>query len=155
MSNIKKFTEKELAELLSNPFVKHATHTHVRFTMEFKEAFWKRARAGEKLFSIIKAFGLDPEVLGERRIKGIYAHLNEQVAAGMAFTEERRIKSPENAVLHSKLPSNKEQVVKIRNLEHEVLYLRQELEFVKKIILADEEVKSKCSSKPGRPRNMK
>jgi hypothetical protein len=97
---------------------------------------------------------LKPEVLGERRIKGIYAHLNEQVASGVAFAEEKRPRSPENSVIH-KPASNKEQLVKIRTLEHEVLYLRQELEFVKKIILADEEVKSKCPPKRGRPRNTK
>lgn len=154
MANIKKFTEKELAEILNNPFVKHATHSHIRFTTEFKEAFWKRARAGEKLADIIKAFGLKPEVLGERRIKGVYAHLNEQVAAGVPFAEEKRPRSPENSVIH-KPASNKEQLVKIRTLEYDVLYLRQELEFVKKIILADKEVKAKCPPKRGRPRGTK
>ena len=83
MANIKKFTDKELEEILNNPFVKRATHSQIRFTSEFKEVFWKRARLGEKLSSIIKSFGLKPEVLRGRRIKVIYAHLNEQVAAGL------------------------------------------------------------------------
>ena len=45
MANIKKFTDKELEEILNNPFVLHATHSQIRFTIEFKEAFWKRARS--------------------------------------------------------------------------------------------------------------
>ena len=43
MANIKKFTDKELEEILNNPFVLHATHSKIRFTIEFKEAFWKKA----------------------------------------------------------------------------------------------------------------
>ena len=140
MANIKKFTDKELEEILNNPFVLHATHSQIRFTIEFKEAFWKRARSGEKLTSIIKSFGLKPEVLGERRIKRIYAQLNEQVAAGVPFTDKVRYKNPESAVIN-KPASPREQIIKIRTLEYEVLYLKQELEFIKKIISADKETR--------------
>ena len=127
---------------------------NTQHTVKFKESLGKRARAGEKLADIIRSFGLKPEVLGERRIKGIYAHLNEQVAAGLPFTDEIRNKTPANAIIH-KPATEQEQTIKIRNLEHEVLYLKQELNFIKKIILADKEVKSKCSSKRSRVQSMK
>jgi len=139
----RKFTPEELAEMRHNPFVRMATENMISFTTEFKESFWKRARAGEPLGEIVRAFGLDPEVLGERRIKGIYAHLNEQVAAGLPFTDQKRERSPESGLI-SKPASNREQIVKIRTLEHEVLYLKQELEFIKKIITADKEAELKC-----------
>ena len=145
----RKFTSEELAEIRHNPFVKHASENKMSFTTEFKEFFWKRAQAGEPLGEIIRAFGLKPEVLGERRIKGIYAHLNEQVAAGLPFTDEKRIRMPE-AALVNKPASNREQIVKIRMLEHEVLYLKQELDFIKKIISADKEAELKCLLKRSR-----
>jgi len=133
----RKFTASELAEILKNPFVKNASPSKITFTLEFKESFWKRARAGEPLKDIISAYGLKPEVLGERRIKGIYAHLNEQVAAGLPFTDGNRPQASENVTLRP--PSAKEMQVKVRTFEHEVLYLKQELEFIKKIISADKE----------------
>ena len=68
----RKFSSEELAELRHNPFVKNATENKLSFTTEFKESFWKRAKAGEPLAEIVRAFGLKPEVLGERRIMGIY-----------------------------------------------------------------------------------
>jgi hypothetical protein len=58
--------------------------------------------------------------------------LNEQVVAGVPFSEEKHIRSPESAVIN-KPASSKEQIVKLRTLEHEVLYLKQELEFIKKL----------------------
>ena len=140
----RKFSSEELAELRHNPFVKNATENKLSFTTEFK-----RAKAGEPLAEIVRAFGLKPEVLGERRIKGIYAHLNEQVAAGLPFTDEKRVRIPE-AALVNKPASSREQIVKIRMLEHEVLYLKQELEFIKKIISADKEAELKCLLKRGR-----
>jgi len=145
----RKFTPEEIAEMNHNPFVNRVSESKISFTTEFKESFWKRARAGEPLAEIIRSFGLDPDVLGYRRIKGIYAHLNEQVVAGLAFTDKKRVRNPE-AVLVSKPPSNREQQVKIRTLEHEVLYLKQELEFIKKIITADKEAELKCLLKRGR-----
>ena len=145
----RKFTPEEIAEMNHNPFVKQVTESKISFTIEFKESFWKRARSGEPLAEIIKAFGLDPEVLGYYRIKGIYAHLNEQVAAGLPFTDKRHIRSPENTIIN-KPPSSREQIVKIRTLEHEVLYLKQELEFIKKIISADKEAELKCLLNRGR-----
>jgi len=145
----REFTAEELVEIRNNPFVKSATHSQIRFTTEFKESFWKRAQAGEPLKDIISAFGLNPDVLGERRIKGIYAHLNEQVASGLAFTDEKRSRWPEIA-LANRTPSAKQQAVKIRTLEHEVLYLKQELEFIKKIISADKEAELKCLLKRNR-----
>ena len=54
----RKFSSEELAEIRHNPFVKHATENKLSFTTEFKEFFWKRARAGESLDEIVRAFGL-------------------------------------------------------------------------------------------------
>ena len=139
----RKFTAEELVEIRNNPFIRSATHSQIKFTIEFKESFWKRAQAGEPLQDIISAFGLKPNVLGERRIKGIYAHLNEQVVAGLPFTDVKRTHSAEG-VLINRTPSSREQALKISTLEHEVLYLKQELSFIKKIISADKEAELKC-----------
>ena len=48
----------------------------------------------------------------ERRIKGIYAHLNEQGAVGVPFTDKIRYKNPETAVIN--MPASpREQIIKI------------------------------------------
>ena len=151
----RKFTQEELAEIQRNPFVKSASESKIMFTKEFKESFWKRAQSGEPLHHIISAFGLNPEVLGYRRIKGVYAHLNEQVVEGIPFSDEIRIGNIAKEKVLKKPPASREQAAKITALEHEVLYLKQELEFLKKIISADKEAELKCLLKQRRISSLK
>ncbi len=73
----REFTQEELTDLRSNPYVKSATTRMVRFTAEFKERFWSEYSAGKNPRRIIKDIGLDPDVLGEPRINGIRKHIQD------------------------------------------------------------------------------
>ncbi len=134
----KEFLPEELLGLKRNPYVKSATTKTVRFTIAFKEEFWERYKAGQSPASIVQAMGFDPEVLGAPRINGILQHIKDTVASGEAFRDHRR-PNLDRTDIEDTSPSKA-----LIRMQHELCYLRQEIEFVKKIITADRKNKLKC-----------
>lgn len=138
--NWKVLTPEEVMILKANPFVKSVTAKMIRFTVEFKENFWEEYQNGRTPTAIITDMGLDPDVLGASRINGILQHIKEAANSGGGFRDCRQANilndsadalSPSKALIH---------------MQHEVAYLKQELEFIKKIILADRGASRRCSS---------
>lgn len=127
MSN-RKFTQEEMNILKANKYTYGVIPTIISFTSEFKQEFWYRLQQGKRGCEIVKELGYDPEMLGATRIEGIKQIVRRQAKAG-AF------KQGNDAVINSKHPdySLLTDHQKINALEHEVLYLRQEVEFLKKI----------------------
>ena len=140
----KTFTPEELVKIKQNPYVKSATAHMIRFTSVFKEEFWEQIERGMMPNNIIRSMGFDPEVLGGSRINGITQHIREQAEGGNGFRDVRQT-ALLNGTPDRPLPPSKA----LLHMQHEIAYLKQELEFIKKIILADREARRKCSSKPG------
>jgi len=140
----KTFTPEELVKIKQNPYVKSATAHMIRFNSVFKAEFWEQIGKGRMPTDIIRTMGFDPEVLGESRISGIAQHVREQAESGTGFRDVRQT-TLLNEGLHKPLPPSKA----LLHMQHEIAYLKQEMEFIKKIILADREARRKCSSKPG------
>ena len=139
MSNWKTFTEEELKAIRSNPYVKSATTRMVRFTVAFKEEFWRRySEECQPPQKIVKELGLDPEVLGKKRIDGIAMHIREDVDSGEGFRDVRKV-SEQISESDQRLPTSTA-IIKMR---HKIAYMEQELEFIKKTILADNAVRRK------------
>jgi len=89
--------------------------------------------------------GLDPDILGKTRIKGIVGRIKKQGLRGIAFSEGYHWVDKDAPADESHPVSQR-----LSRLEHELAYAKQELEFIKKIILANREGKRKCSSKQDR-----
>ena len=93
--------------------------------------FWKRYQAGQSPSRILADLGYDVDALGKRRIQAIRDHIRKEAASpkglheGNALCRKRRPHSTD----YSAVP--KEQAVEL--MQHELLYLRQEMEFVKKL----------------------
>lgn len=130
---IREFTEEEMAALQSSVYVVQVTPCFVYFSSGFKERFYNEYQSGKKPKKIIEGMGIDPNILGASRINGIKGYILRAVRAGKGFTE---ITSEEVAAQTGR-PITPE--TKIRRLEHELAYTKQELEFVKKIIAAGRE----------------
>lgn len=130
---IREFTEDEQAALLANEYVVEVTAKFVYFSAAFKEKFYKEYQAGKKPKKIVKELGIDPDLIGQSRINGLKRHIMEDLREGKGFTEM----GSEAAAAQSGKPLSPE--AKIRRLEHELAYTKQELEFVKKIIAAGRE----------------
>lgn len=130
---IKEFTEGEMAVLLSSEYVVEVTSRFVYFSAGFKERFYSEYQAGKKPKKIIEGMGIDPGILGQSRINGIKCHIIQDLREGKGFTEM----TSEAAATQTGKPLTPD--AKIRRLEHELAYTKQELEFVKKIIAAGQE----------------
>ena len=128
-----KFTNRELQILMNNPYTFKATPGQIFFTKEFKEEFWKQYQLGDTPREIIVKLGYDPDILGSSRITGIQINIKNQSTKPGGFTEGKGRRRMLNSSLDliDDNPSN-ETVVKI---QHELLYLKQEMEFLKKILL--------------------
>lgn len=135
--NWKTFTEEELKAIRANPYVKSATAKMIRFTVAFKEEFWRLYNEEcQQPVRIMRELGFDPEVIGEKRIAGILIHIREQVNSGEEFRDVRKV--PESRIEE---PEKLTQSKAIRHIQHKIAYLEQEMEFIKKNIIAENEAR--------------
>jgi hypothetical protein len=129
--NRNKFTRREIQILKNNPYTYRVTESQLFFTKDFKEEFWKRYQAGDSPRKIVEELGYDPDMLGTSRLSGIQINIQKQAKSSTGFTEgkgrRKQLKSGMYTVDEN--PSD-ETIVK---MQHELMYLRQEVEFLKKI----------------------
>lgn len=126
------FTEEQLLKLRQNPYVYSVTGSRLVFTKEFKELFYAAYQAGGLPRQILQDHGFDPAVIGERRIWSIPQHICSEYKKYGEFHEgyrSRQLNSPDSPPGESF--SEKDQLKKLQN---EVNYLKQEMEFLKKVI---------------------
>lgn len=129
--NRNKFTKREIQLLKNNPYTYRVTESQIFFTKEFKEEFWRRYQEGEGPRAIVEALGYDPDILGQYRINGLQINIKKQALKPGGFTEGKGRRKQLKSGMYSvdEKPSD-ETIVK---MQHEIMYLRQELEFLKKI----------------------
>lgn len=124
----KKFTQEEMAQLRSNPHTYKVTTCQIFFTAEFKERFYQLRQEGLPLDEVITTLGYNPDILGETRIDGISHLINKAVREGKGFHEGV---APRTSILDEECPElTRENFLK---MQHELLYLKQEMTFLKKI----------------------
>lgn len=124
----RQFTPEQIEQLKSNPYTYKVSNSTISFTAEFKKAFYQKRQAGLSLNETILALGYDPTVLGQRRIDGISHMIHKALREGKGYTEGTK---PRSSILDEKYPEfTQENFLK---MHHELQYMHQELEFVKKI----------------------
>jgi len=131
---------EEIAELKLNPYVVDATERFVYFTTEFKKQFFKEYQSGHMPKRIISDMGINTEILGSTRINSVKLHVLKQAERACGFTDMQG--SQFRDVVRDKSPEDK-----IKRLEYELAYTRQELEFVKKIFAANREAQKEWKLK--------
>lgn len=132
---MKEYTTKEIKLLKANKYTLNVTKNKIYFTAKFKEIFWCSYQAGVSPRKIIEDMGYDITMFRQKQIDSIVQRIKKQALSGNGFTEgENRSKRTP-----MKSPENLEEVrnSSIEHIQHELLYLRQEVEFLKKIIKAD------------------
>ena len=142
----KPLNTEELAELRSNPYVAGIVSGKISFTPEFKRAAYDQLISGKTMRTIFEEHGIDPEILGDSRIHGIARKLRLNADRDEGFVDLRTKNSRKPA------QETKEQTLdtRIEQLEHELAYTRQEVEFLKKIHTADLEARKLWESKQPR-----
>lgn len=132
---MKEYTPKQIKKLEANPYTLKVTKNKLYFTIKFKEDFWINYQAGNAPRKILSDLGYDLEYFGQKQIDSIVQRIKKEALSGDGFREgenrERRI--PMKATNREELSSPQS----IERMQNELLYLRQEVEFLKKIIMTN------------------
>ena len=123
MSKVK-FTPEQQQLLRQNPYTVRVTEDVLSFSKEFKEIFYKEYLAGALPRDILQKYDYPVDILGKQRIWGISHTIRKQFEKTGEFRDVRHPGAPTTAISPEE---------KIRQLEHQVNYLTQEVEFLKKI----------------------
>lgn len=144
------FTAEQLKELTDSPYVAYVSSKTVSYTKAFKDTAWQRYCDGIDPMHIFSESGLNTETLGRARILGFFKLLRQAKGRGLEFTEGNDPYPDDNEDAppmptpprrankgHPPLMSESE----INHLATKVAYMSQEIEFIKKIILAEKKEK--------------
>jgi len=139
----KPFTQTEIELLRLNPNIANITPTRLMFTPEFKRIAYSQLKNGVSMRDILKQHNIEPAILGSARIMGIAQRLRAMGERDEGF-KDLRIKNT-----HQPAKGTAEQTLaaRITQLEHELAYTKQEVEFLKKIHMADLEARLLWESK--------
>ena len=119
-------TQKEI--LQANPFTLFVDERQIRFTLEFKEYLLsEREKNGTPWKEVFRKAGYDPDILGEQRITKAVTSIRKEAAS------ERGLHETISKKTQVKINEKQKEKVAIRDLQQEVIRLRQEVEFLKKI----------------------
>lgn len=131
---MREYTPKQIKQFKANKYTLNVTKNKLYFTSKFKEDFWIRYQAGDAPRKIIIDLGYDIELFQQKQLDSLVQRIKKQALSGAGFSEgENRTK---RAPI-KKLDSKHEKEVSLDQMQHELLYLRQEVEFLKKIIKAE------------------
>lgn len=139
----KQLNAEEIAELRDCPFVASIISGRITFTPEFKRMAYRQLMDGKSMRSIFEENGIDPDILGDSRIWGFAQKLRTNAGRDGDF-EDLRSKNSRKPSKESREASLSK---RIEQLEHELAYTRQEVEFLKKIHMADLEARKQWESK--------
>ena len=139
----KELNTEELAELRDSPYVASIIAGRINFTPQFKREAYRLLMEGRSMRSIFEEHGIAPEILGDKRIWAFAHKLRTNADRDEGFADLRKN--------NSRKPSSQTQeqtlAARVEQLEHELAYTRQEVEFLKKIHTADLEARKSWESR--------
>lgn len=141
MSN-KLFTAEEVAAFQASPYVESASARSVVFTPEFKQIVYEELQSGYRIDAVLEAHGIDTAALGKSRMRGMQEKLYKAAEREAGFANLR--KQPREKATDGKEETTEN---RIRRLEAELAYTRQEVDFLKKVQAADTEARKAWASK--------
>ena len=139
----KPLSTEEIVELRSSPYIAKVENEKVTFTPEFKQVMYEGLLYGKTIRTTLEEHGIDPKILGSVRLWGIAAQLREDAEREGGFKDQRKNNSRKPA----EETRERSLLARIDQLEHELAYTRQEVEFLKKIQAANSEAQKSWESK--------
>ena len=126
---MKKYTKNQIKELKQNPYTLKIDEQRIFFTIEFKKVFWRKYQDGMSPRLILKELNYNLDYFGQKQIDSIVQRIKKEALNG-EFTEGyNRINRVKIKEMDSELtPQN------LRQMQNELLYLRQEVDFLKKVL---------------------
>lgn len=129
-----KYTKKQIKELQLNPYTFQVNDKRIFFTIEFKKVFWTKYQAGISPRTILKELNYNLDCFKQKQIDSIVQRIKKEALVG-EFTEgycrnnRMKIKEP----IEDISPQN------IKQIQNELLYLRQEVDFLKKVLRTEKD----------------
>lgn len=126
------FTQEDIRILKENPNTSTVTESRLTITLEAKKIVLELHHAGWTSRRIVEELGYDPKMLGEQRMKNMVRNVRREAESknglheGYLRTAGTRMSEEEI----EQLECNPGSYAKLKN---EVIYLRKEVEFLKKI----------------------
>lgn len=121
----KPFSDEDIAHLSQNPNVASITRTNITFTAEFKRRFYDAKKKGKSIHSILSENGIEPDILGESRVKSLSWRINRMAKRESGF-EDLRSQCKEQSYEQTEQK-------RLTILERKVHMLEAQIEFLKKI----------------------
>lgn len=121
-----KFSEESIEKLRSNKYVVKVSESSVQFSEEFKAKIIHESSLGKSYKRVLREVGVDPEVLGARRINELFRRSREQAQRPSGFERMKSSGRPKKLTFSSPEEEN-------RYLKDKIEYLQQENEFLKKL----------------------
>lgn len=127
------FTQEEITLLEKNIYTYKVNESMIKFTDDFRDDFWRLYLTDMSVKEIFRTLGYNPELLGTKRIDGFVYNLRKEL-----LTDEQRLNSisitskvrrPPSDTKYSDMKSKEA----IKSMEIELAYLRQEIDFIKKL----------------------
>ena len=131
--------QEYVKELREHIYVKRASQREVNFTSEFKQLAYDELHKGKTIREIFVEAGFDIEKLGQKRLENFQARVEKEAEREGGFSDKRR-----NNHRHEAESDSAKLKKRLRQLEHQVAYLQQENDFLKKIDEAEKAVKKNC-----------
>lgn len=122
------FTAEEVKALSENPYVASISKRTMILTPEFKQLAFDELTRGKSIRQVFECMGFDPNVVGETRMHGYRERILREGEREEGFQDLRK-----NNHRHEAQSTQAQMAKRIRQLEHQVAYLEQENEFIKKI----------------------
>lgn len=135
-------SKREIEQLQNNPYIASVTTSTVRFTEEFKKMAYEQKIQGVSISETMRRCGIDPEILGASRVEGFRYVLNKKAKLEGGFADQRgeNCRRPTG-------PGEESMEQRLRKLENELAYTRQEVEFLKKLQAANMEAQKQWESR--------
>ena len=129
------FTEEQQQLLRQNPYIYSVTDTRINLTKEFKEIFLKEYKSGISPRKILEDHGFDIDTIGERRVWSISNYIRIEFKKYCNFHEGFRSRAvPTSDTFSNSDSKSSSDADKIKQLQQEVDYLKQEMEFLKNFL---------------------
>ena len=127
-----RFTDDDIAVLKQNPYTLSVTGNRLSVTLAAKERILELYYKGKSRRQIMKELGYDPDLLGDGRVKNIIRSTRREAESEQGL-HEGYARASRKHLNKEEIEQLDESISSYAKLKNEVIYLREEVEFLKKI----------------------
>ena len=140
MGTRKKFSAAEQELLRANPYTEKVTANQISFTLAFKETFWRLSVEGCTGNMALRKLGYEPELLGFERVHNITKRIRRagKSPEGIQPAPKSRMRISREQFGAAKMSRRESE----RRMQQEIVYLQQQMAFLKKLMRQPEDADS-------------